>query len=580
MRTRLLSLLFALALVAVACGSDTVATTTAETTPTTLPPVTTTPETTVASTTTLAPEPTGCAEWAIRAVDDLTVEITLQDAFGYFPQMVTGAPYIPTHPDIFPEDALNDFPDAPIYGVGPWIITSYTIGEDMVMEPNPFYFGEAPSIDRIIVRDFSDPVTMVSAIEKGDIDIAWRTIASPDLLDQLDGIDGLTVATVPGGSIRYLIINHALTPTDDDNIRKAIASAVDRDEIVDRVGAGRWEPLYSMVPPGFLGVTEAFDDVYQSPDLDAARGYLEAAGFSESNKLELALNYPPEHYGGTVGDVMQVLIEQLEATGMMEVTLNAQEWSTYVGAVIGGEDYAVSILGWFFDYPDPSNYLEPFVYSGGLGTRVTDADNNPIGERATELVDLLGQAAVSTDQDERSALYGQAQEVYAEEVVTLPLWFEAEHVIYWDRVSGDPSLGSVESLNIGPSFDINYSVMDIEGDSPKTLIVGTTDTIAQFDSADAYAIRDWEVIRNTGIGLLTFRPGTTELLPGIAESYEVSDDGTVYTFTLRDDVAFGDGLPLTADLYIRHLNRMLNLDGSGGVGGALGRPYILCSVEN
>ncbi len=398
---------------------------------------------------------------SVEAPDSSTVVFTLKDAFGFFPQVVTGAPYMPTHPDIFPEDALNEFPDPPIYGVGPWIITDYVLGEQTVLEPNPYYHGEKPKVDRIIIRDFADAQTMALAIQNGEIDVAWRTIAQPDLLDQLESVDGLNVATVPGGSIRYLIINHTLSPTDDANVRKALAYAIDRDDIVDRVSGGTWEPLYSMVPPGFLGASEAFDDVYGSPDLDAARAALEAAGFSESNKLQLTLNYPPEHYGGTVADTMQVLKEQFEATGMIEVSLNAQEWSTYVGAVIGGADFAVSLLGWFFDYPDPSNYLEPFVLNGGLGTNVTDPDTGePIDDLSAQLVDLLKRAGTTSDQEARAELYQQAQEVYADLVVTIPMWFEAEHVVYWDYISGDVTAGSPESLNIGPAFDFNYALLN------------------------------------------------------------------------------------------------------------------------
>jgi len=395
-----------------------------------------------------------------EATDASTVVFHLKDAFGFFPQVVAGAPYIPTDPNIFPADKLNEFPDPPIYGVGPWIITDYTIGEQMVLEPNPFYFGDPPKVDRLIIRDFSDPQTMALALQNGEIDVAWRTIAQPDLLDQLKSTEGLTVAKVPGGSIRYLIINHALAPTDDAHVRKALAYALDRDAIVDRVSAGTWEPLYSMVPPGFLGATEVFDTMYASPDLDKAKEELKAAGYSETNKLQLTLNYPPQHYGGTVADTMQVLKEQFEATGMIDVSLNAQEWSTYIGAVIGGTDYAVSLLGWFFDYPDPSNYLEPFVSNGGLGTLVTDPDSNkPVDDLSTQLVDVLHQAGTTSDQEARVPLYQQAQELYADEVVTIPMWFQPEFVIYHDYISGDPNAANAESLNIGPAFDINYALL-------------------------------------------------------------------------------------------------------------------------
>jgi peptide/nickel transport system substrate-binding protein len=303
---------------------------------------------------------------------------------------------------------------------------------------------------------------MALALQNQEIDVAWRTIAEPDILSQLEGVDGLTVATVPGGSIRYLIINHKLAPTDNNPVRLALASAIDRDDIVDRVSGGTWEPLYSMVPPGFLGATDAFDEVFGSPNLDAARAHLEAAGYSEDNKLELQLWFPPEHYGGTVSDTMQVLKEQFEATGMINVELKSQEWSTYVGAVIGGQDYSVSLLGWFFDYPDPSNYLEPFVLSGGLGTMITDPDTGEAyTPEAQALLDVLQEAATTADQDKRAELYEEAQRLYAELVVTIPMWFEAEHVVYWDYVKGDPNYASPETLNIGPSFDFNYALVDI-----------------------------------------------------------------------------------------------------------------------
>ena len=68
---------------------------------------------------------------------------------------------------------------------------------------------------------------------------------------------------------------------------------------------------------------------------------------------------------------MEVIKKQLEATGEIQVTLQAQEWSTYVTALTGGESYPVGVLGWFFDYPDSSNYVDPFVYNGGEGTNVS-----------------------------------------------------------------------------------------------------------------------------------------------------------------------------------------------------------------
>lgn len=401
---------------------------------------------------------------SIVAPDDSTLVFTLKAPIAFFPQLLATAPYVPAHPDIFLAEECVLFPAAPIYGVGPWYISQFTQNEQVVLEPNPYYEGSLElGSDQIIVRYFTDPQTMALAVQNGEIDIAWRFLGS-ELIAQLQDMDGLTVGTIDGGAIRYLIINHTMAPTDDPNVVKGIASAIDRDAISDIVFGGTVSPLYSQNPPGFLGATEAFDIMYGAPNLDQARQYLADSGYDESNPLLLDLWYPPEHYGASTAAWMEVIKQQLEATNVIVVTLHAQEWSTYVTALTGGESYAAGVLGWFFDYPDPSNYLDPFVYNGGMGTNVSLAAEGsdfgePINEKAQQLVDLLAQADVETDLAARTDLYAQAQDLYADLVVTLPLFFEAEHVVFRDNISGSSDFATPETLNIGPAIVFNYSTL-------------------------------------------------------------------------------------------------------------------------
>jgi peptide/nickel transport system substrate-binding protein len=255
-----------------------------------------------------------------------------------------------------------------------------------------------------------------------------------------------------------------MKPMDDPNVVKAIASAVDRNEIADTVFGGQVSPLYSMVPPGFLGATEAFDTAYSAPNLDAAKKYLEASGYSATNPVQITLWYPPEHYGASTSAWMQVIKKELEATGEMQVTLSAQEWSTYVPALTGGKSYEGGVLGWFFDYPDPSNYLDPFVYNRGEGTNVTapatgSTTGTPLNDKATQLVALLQQADIEGDATKRADEYKQAQDLYADMVVTLPLFFEAEHVVYASDIHGSSAYATPETLNIGSNIIFNYSLL-------------------------------------------------------------------------------------------------------------------------
>ncbi len=390
---------------------------------------------------------------SIEAVGSDTIKFNLLGPAGFFPQILAGAPYSIAHPDTFAAEELNLFPETPIYGLGPWVITQFVPGEQTVLEPNPNYNGDFPAqVDRIIVREFAAPDQMADAVRSGEIDIAWRLLGT-EAAEELQGVDGLTVAKVESGPIRYLIINHNEFDTKDPNVRKALASLIDRDELSDVVFGGAVEPLFSAVPPGFLGSNESFETKYQSPNIDAAVAFLEAAGFSADNKLQLQLAYPPEHYGVTTADGVLLIAQQLEASGLISVEVVSQEWSTYVGACTNGE-YEVCVLGWFFDFPDAENYLQPFIEGDGLGTNVLQ---NPATDPS--LLSLLLEQRSESDLDTRASLLSDLQDVYADEVVTLPLWIEPEYIIYRDGISGDSSLDRAEALNIGPTFNFVYSVL-------------------------------------------------------------------------------------------------------------------------
>jgi peptide/nickel transport system substrate-binding protein len=393
-----------------------------------------------------------------------TIVFKLKQPIGYFLQILARPPYVASDPKIFPADKCELFPPAPIYGTGPFYISQFTAKEQIVYEPNPYYTGDLkPQVKRIIVRYFSDPQTMALAVQNGEIDVAWRFLG-PDLIKQLQGVSDLTVGTINGGGIRFLVLNHTMKPMDDPNVRKAIAYAIDRNELADTVFAGQVSPLYSPIPPGFVGADEAFDTMYAAPDVKKATDALAASGYTASNPLKLDMWYPPEHYGAETAAWMQVIKKQLEATGAIQVNLQAQEWSTYITALTGGQSYPVGVLGWFFDYPDSSNYIDPFVYNKGLGTNVTtpkegSSTGTPIDDQAKKLVDLLVQADSETDTAKRADLYKQAQEIYADMVVTLPLFFVAEHVVYRSNIHGSDQYPVPDALNIGPTIDFNYALL-------------------------------------------------------------------------------------------------------------------------
>jgi len=102
-----------------------------------------------------------------------------------------------------------------------------------------------------------------------------------------------------------------------------------------------------------------------------------------------------------------------------------------------------------------------------------------------------------------------------------------------------------------------------------TIVLGTTDKITTLDPANSYDYWTWFVFQNTAQALVGFKPGTTEIVPQLAESWTVSPDGKVYTFTLRRGVTFTDGAPFNAAAVKFSFDRALKLKGPEGAVGLI-----------
>jgi peptide/nickel transport system substrate-binding protein len=95
---------------------------------------------------------------------------------------------------------------------------------------------------------------------------------------------------------------------------------------------------------------------------------------------------------------------------------------------------------------------------------------------------------------------------------------------------------------------------------PGVLIVGQVAEPQALDPHAVTAVNDFRILMNVYDGLVRYSPGTLEVEPALASSWEVSEDGTVYTFTLRDGITFHDGSALDAEAVVFNFERMLNDD--------------------
>ncbi|NYI03973.1 ABC transporter substrate-binding protein [Allostreptomyces psammosilenae] len=369
---------------------------------------------------------------SIETPDERTVTFHLTTADATFPFVLTTGAAAIVSADTYPADQLLQ--EQTIVGSGPYQLDSYTDGQQALFTANPEYRGRAERAnDSFLIQYYADESALKQEIENGTVDIAFRSL-SPTAIEDLRGQSdsGLTVVEGEGTEIRYTVFNVTTPPADNKAVRQAIAQLVDREAIAENVYNGTVDPLYSMIPAGVDGHTEAFQERYGAPDVAKAQAILEEAGVQ--TPVDLTLWWTPTHYGAATADEYAELERQLDESGLFNVTLESTEWEQYQSAYAEGQ-YAAFGLGWFPDFPDADNYSDPFLRDGGFYS------NNYSNARVNE---LLTEERTNTDQAVREAALAELQEITAEDVPVLPLWQGKQIAVVRDGISGvadtlDPS---------------------------------------------------------------------------------------------------------------------------------------------
>jgi peptide/nickel transport system substrate-binding protein len=187
-----------------------------------------------------------------------------------------------------------------------------------------------------------------------------------------------------------------------------------------------------------VGATEAFKDVYgAAPDQAKAKKYLDDAGVK--TPVDIKLQYNPDHYGSSSDQEYNAVKRQLEATGLFKVDLQSTEWVTY-SEDYPKDAYPVFQLGWFPDFPDPDNYLSPFLapYGKDKSGNFTNSHYNEDGTKWSDpdMTKLLDQERTEADKAKRDAVLKQIQDRLAQQVPYLPLLTGAQVAVAVDDVKG------------------------------------------------------------------------------------------------------------------------------------------------
>lgn len=365
----------------------------------------------------------------VRALDDMTLEVTLNAPTPYFLQLMDHYSSYAVH-----RETVERFGKATdrftrwtrvgnIVTNGPFQLQNWELNRRIVVERNPHYWdNDAVYLNGIV---FYPTENIVSEERMFRVHQLHYTADVP--LNKIPAyrkmVDTPFVEAPYLGTYFYLL-NTERPPLDDVRVRKALSLAVDREALTRNVLYGSNNPAYAITPPGTLG--------YQPPQLftfdpEKARRLLAEAGYPGGDGwpgLELIYNTSESHRKIAVA-LQQMWKDALNIT----VTLSNQEWKVYLDSV-SQMNFQVARRGWIGDYVDPNNFLDLYITDGG---------NNNTGFSDPVYDELILQRAPrAATQEARFALFHEAETRLMEQMPILPIYTYASKHLVHPSVKGLP----------------------------------------------------------------------------------------------------------------------------------------------
>jgi len=360
------------------------------------------------------------SEVGLRAIDDHTLEVELENPTPYFLELVAFYPLYPVNRRCIETHGFPYWTKAEnIVVCGPYDIEVRRIRDRIRLQKNPHYWDadnvKINTIDALAVQSEATQLNMYMA---GQLD--WATTVPNSVLPELRNRDlnkkekkgradeRADMLIAPMLTTYFYRVNTTRPPLDNPKVREALNLAIDKQEIVDFVTKGGQIPATTFVPPGLTG--------YESPDPPGydpkrAKELLAEAGYPGGKGLPpIQILYNTNEGHKSIAEVIQ---QQWKRNLQIDVQLKNLEWGVFLNNV-RDLNYDVARAGWIADYPDPNTFLDMFLAGGA---------NNQTGWENAEYDRLIKESASESDPKKRLRMLHNAEEIFVKERPILPVYF-------------------------------------------------------------------------------------------------------------------------------------------------------------
>jgi oligopeptide transport system substrate-binding protein len=352
----------------------------------------------------------------IRALDEATVEITLERPRSTFLMRLASAPgSIIDRRDLSLGEGWWQSPNAS----GPFAVAEFVEDNHILLERNQHFAVSLPRLEQVWVRIGTAAFGGLHLYESGDIDVIGVDYLNIErIIDPSNPLSG-ELRESPQLSVEYIAFRTDVPPLDDPAVRRALLAAFPREKIASVTFNGRVTAAEGVIPSGMLGI-DAWPVMFRDETAEAI-DLLESSSYAEPRET------PTIEIYAAVPNRAESFRDVIERDLGLDVEVIVVEWQSYLRG-LASRDYPAYLLYWGADYPDPESMLLTLFGS--------DAADNYIGYDNPDFDALLDAAAAEQDPEVRADLYRQANQMLIDDAVVLPLYYDVAYTLVKPRVQG------------------------------------------------------------------------------------------------------------------------------------------------
>ena len=333
-------------------------------------------------------------------------------------------------------------------GTGPFKFINYDETQSVCdVEAFPEYWEGASKLQSVRVRVLSEMNALQAELQSGRLDIApMPTSLTPDAIRRLEQDPNLQVKAFPGSNVALLTINTSSAPMDNVKVRQAVAYAIDRESLLNKLVLGLGKIAHSIIPEESwaysAGHTYSFDPAKAKQLLDEA-GFRDPDGDGPRLRFDKPLIFKLSGSSLAGRQYAGVIQNNLKQVGI-PMEIQTQEQNAFFDDLRRG-NFQIAYSQWVGGNQDPIFYKDLFA------TSEIPTETRPSRNRSRysnkDLDALLDQAVNTFDRQKGKDLYTKIQEIVSRDVPVFPLWYQSNVVI---------ARKNVQNINVNASGDWGF----------------------------------------------------------------------------------------------------------------------------